>query len=375
MKIAINTRFLLAGKMEGMGRFTYEILRRMVEAHPEHQFFFLFDRKHDPSFIFAPNITPISIFPPARHAVLFWVWYEIAVPRVLKKINADIFISPDNFCSLSTKVPTILVIHDLAYRHHKEYISPLNQRYYEYFMPRFVQRANHIVAVSEYTKTDILKKFQTDSSKISVVYNSVDKRFKPIDEPEQALIRKKYADGKPYFLYLGAIHPRKNISRLIQAFELFKEKNNDAPHQLLLVGRKAWKTNEIELIYEKTKCKKDIHFLNYIEEADLVPLLASAYYLVYVSLFEGFGLPLLEAMACGVPCISSNTSSMPEVVGEAGILADPYSVESIADGFTKVFTDKDFRQNLIAKIPEQTAKFSWEKSAERFWDIILSLKK
>ena len=141
MRIAVNTRFLLPNKLEGIGRFTLEVLRRMVNSHPEHEFYFFFDRKYDPSFVLSENVIPIILFPPARHPFLFYWWFEWSVARALKKHNIDVFLSTDNFCSLNTKVPTVLVTHDLAFAHFPEQVGFLQRKYYQYFTPRFLAKA------------------------------------------------------------------------------------------------------------------------------------------------------------------------------------------------------------------------------------------
>ena len=156
MIIAINTRFLLKGKLEGIGWFTNEIVRRMVVNHPEHEFIFLFDRPYDPQFIFASNINPVVISPPARHPILWYIWFEWSVRRALKKYKADIFISTDGFLSLSSKVPSLLVVHDLAFEHYPQHL-PFKFRYYlQKFTPKFVRKATHTITVSSYSKKDLI---------------------------------------------------------------------------------------------------------------------------------------------------------------------------------------------------------------------------
>ena len=150
MKIAVNTRLLLKNKLEGIGWFTYESLKRIVLSHPEHDFYFIFDRKYDDEFVFAKNVTPIVVGPPARHPLLHFIWYEISIPRVLKRINPDVFISPDAFLSLSSKYPDLIVIHDLNFEHFPEYMPWLWRSYYRYFTPRYAKKAKRIATVSEF---------------------------------------------------------------------------------------------------------------------------------------------------------------------------------------------------------------------------------
>src|SRR4030042_4870403 len=170
MVIAINTRLLLQDKMEGIGRFTCETLRIITQKHPEHRFIFIFDRKFSPDFIFSGNITPVVAFPQARHPLLWYAFFEWGIPPVLKKHKADLFVSPDGWLSLRSKTRSMAVIHDLNFFHFPEFIPWHIQQYYVYFFPRFVRKAARIATVSEFTRNDIITRFNYDKSKIYVVY-------------------------------------------------------------------------------------------------------------------------------------------------------------------------------------------------------------
>lgn len=363
MKIAVNTRFLLKGKIEGMGLFTKEVLKRMVEQHPNDEFIFLFDRKHDPSFIFGKNVKPIVLFPPARHPFLFVWWFEWSVTRVLKKYKPDVFLSPDNFLSLRTTTKTVLVTHDLAYLHFPFKGSFFQKKYYEFFTPRFNERADYIVAVSEFTKKDIIEQYQIEPDKISVACNGCSELFQPLGELEKQKIRNQYAEGNHYFFYVGAIHPRKNVHRLIQAFDRYK-KQNPSSIKLLIAGRFAWEAGEVKTAFEQSENKNDICFLGYVSDEELPKLMASSLACTYVSLFEGFGIPILQAMHCDVPVITSNVSSMPEVAGEAAILVDPLSIEEIAKAMHQIVEDEHLSRELIKEARIQRQKFTWQKAAD-----------
>ena len=363
MKIAINTRFLLAGRLEGIGRYTYEVSKRLVEMHPEHQFLFLFDRPYDPSFVFAENVEPLVLTPPARHPFLWALWFEWAIPRVLKKHQVDLFFSPDAYLSLRTKVPTLLTIHDLAFEHFPEQVPIISRYYYPYFTPRFCEKAKHILAVSHYTKKDIIKKYRIAPDKISVCGNGCRPGFNIATPQMQTAIRKKYADGLAYFLSVGAVHPRKNIHRLIAAFDRFKKRTN-AKVKLLIAGRFAWQTGDVKTAYDNSRFKDDIVFLGYVSDEDLPLIMSSALAFVYPSLFEGFGIPLLEAMHAEVPLITSYVSSMPEVAGKAAKLIDPLIVDQIAIAMQELHADAGLRQRLVAAGRTQRENYSWDKTAQ-----------
>jgi glycosyltransferase involved in cell wall biosynthesis len=373
MRIAINTRFLLPGKLEGIGLYSREVIRRWVENHPEHEFLFLFDRPYAQEFIFGANVQPLVVPPPARHPVLWYLWFEWSVPYILKRHQADLFFSPDGYCSLRTKVPTLMVTHDLAYRHFPEQVDRWTRRYYEHFIPRFHQRAEGIAAVSEYTRSDIASSFSLDKENIEVAGNGIRPLFAPLSEGAIAEVRDQYAEGAPYFCYVGAIHPRKNVHRLIQAFDKFKSTTGSSL-KLLIAGRFAWQTGPVRTAYEEAAARNDIIFLGYAEEADLVRLMGGALALCYVSLFEGFGVPLLEAMYAEVPILTSNVSSLPEVTGSAGLCVDPTSVAAIAEGMLQLEGDARLREQLVAAGRQRRTRFSWDQTADQLWNQLMALK-
>ena len=366
MRIAVNTRFLMPNKLEGIGWFTHEVLKRWVEQHPEHEFIFIFDRPFSEEFIFADNVTGVHTFPPARHPILFYWWYEWSIPKLLKKYQADVFVSPDGFLSLRTKVPTLMVLHDIAWKHFPKHVYYTAIKYYQYFVPKFARQAKRIGTVSEYSKADMVNHFGISAEKVDVVYNGSQEDYRVLSTTEQDQIRQKYTDGQAYFLYVGSIHPRKNVPNLLKAYNAFKEQTK-SPIKLVLAGRMAWQTGAIGDLLPTLSAKDDIIFLGYVEQALLPKIVGAAYALTYVSLFEGFGIPLLEAMYCDVPSITSNCSSMPEVVGNAGLLADPNDVDSISKQMVKLWETDGLRTSLVEKGRVQREKFSWDLTAKRLW--------
>lgn len=363
MRIAVNTRLLFDEKLEGVALFNHEVVRRIVEQHPNDEFIFFFDRRFDPKYKYADNVKTVILFPPARHPFLFFAWFEWSVANALKKYKADVFLSVDNFLSLRTSTPTVLVTHDLAHAHFPEWNTFIQRKYYQYFAPKFNQRAKRIVSVSEYTKQDLFARYKIEKEKIDVACNGCRKIFRPLNTEEIRETRLEFSEGKPYFFYVGAVHPRKNIQGLIQAFDQFKNKTG-SDVKLLIAGRFAWKAGAVKEAYDNAQSQLDIHFLGFVSDEDLVRLTASALASTYVSLFEGFGIPILEAMHCEVPVITSNTSSMPEVAGAGGLLVDPYSVESIAEAMHQIWQDGHLRSKLVEQGKKQRLKFTWQKAAD-----------
>jgi glycosyltransferase involved in cell wall biosynthesis len=369
MKIAINTRLLLKNKLEGIGWFTYETLSRITQQHKEHQFYFIFDRPFSDEFIFSDNITPIVIFPQARHPFLYYLWFEYSIPYVLKKINADLFFSPDGYLSLSTKVKSVHVIHDLNFEYYPQDLPFLERKYYKHFFPKYTQKADRIATVSEYTKNDIIKLYNISPEKIDIVYNGASEAFHPLNENEKELVKKKYTGGSNYFVFVGALNPRKNLVNLFKAFDIFRQAQYD-DIKLLIVGEKMWWTKQIRTAYEQMKNRDEVIFSGRLGFNELTQVVSSAIALTYVSNFEGFGIPIMEAFYAGTPVITSNVTSMPEVAGNAALLVDPFSVESIGNAMQQIYSDKNLRKSLIEKGNERKKLFTWQKSADRLWESI-----
>ena len=372
LRIAVNTRFLLKGKLEGFGWYTYETLKRITVQHPEHEFIFLFDRPYDERFIFSDNITPVVIGPPARHPILFYLWFERSVRKALKKYQADVFVSPDGYLCTKTDLPQLAVIHDVSFEHYPEDIPPSPRRYLKKWFPRFARKADRIVTVSEFSKQDIIKQYGVKAEKIDAVWNGAADLFHPISDEDKQATRQKLTGGVPYFIYIGALHARKNVSRLLQAYDQFREAGPN--HKLIIVGEQMWSDQSPEQAYDGMKHKSDVIFTGRLSPEDLNATLASAFALTYVSYFEGFGLPIAEAFKTGTPVITGNLTSLPEVAGDAAILVDPFNVEAIAEAMQRMVSDEALRKTLVRKGSERSKLFDWQFSADGLWKSILKLK-
>lgn len=371
MEIVINTRLLLKNRLEGIGWFTFETLKRLTKSHPEHHFIFLFDRDFDEEFIFSDNITPIILSPQARHPILFYWWFEFSVASFLNKLKPDLFISPDGYLSLSTNVKQLAVIHDLNFEHYPKDVPFLVRKYYRYFFRRFARKATRIATVSEYSKNDIVNQYKINPSTIDVVYNGCNPIFKPVSEEKKVEIKLQYAKGADYFLFVGALHPRKNISRLFEAFDKFKT-DSGIEIKLLIVGEKYYWTSDIKHSYLNMRFKKDVVFTGRLSTEGLANVMASAFALTYVPYFEGFGIPVLEAMNCDVPVITSNVTSMPEIASEAALIVNPFDVNSIANAMQTLYQSPSLRDVLIEKGRLRALDFSWDKTAESLWKSIFA---
>jgi glycosyltransferase involved in cell wall biosynthesis len=349
--------------MEGLGYYTQEVCKELVSRRPDDEFLFLFDRAYDPRFLFGSHVEARVVGPQARDPLLWKAWFGFGVPYALKRWKADVFFSPDGYCSLRSKVPTVMVTHDIAHVHYPRQIPYRVRRYYQSNIPRFLHRAESIVTVSEFVKRDIQQHFGINGEKIFVGCNGIKEGFRPATGAERLATRAKYADGIAYFFYLGAVHPRKNINRLIVAYNRYRDRGG-RPYKLLLGGRLAWQTETTKQLHASSRFKNDIKFLGYLADAEAKLLLGSAYALVYPSLSEGFGVPLLEAMHCEVPIITSNVTSLPEVAGSAALLINPLSEQAIADALRLISEDEMLVARLVAAGREQRTKFSWSKATD-----------
>jgi glycosyltransferase involved in cell wall biosynthesis len=360
---------MLQDRLEGIGTVTHEIMRRLVLDHPEDRFDYYFDRPFESQFIHGPNVMPHSFGPPARLPVLIRYWLKYPVQRDVKLRKSDVFFSPDGFVPLNLKAPKVSIIHDVAYYRYPEYFVPRIRNFYKKWMPLYLEHTDHIVTVSQFSKNELISAYHLSPDKISVVYNGVTSGFSPLPVDKIQLFRDQHTGGKPYFFYLGAIHPRKNVGTLIRAFELFKEMNA-GDHQLVIAGRASWDAEDVFKSVEQSKWKDVIHMPGFVGGDQTKAWMASAYALVYPSLYEGFGLPLLEAMASGVPVISSNSSSLPEVGGDAALYFNPDDIQQLAHHMNTITLNENVKEDLIKKGFIQIHKFSWDRAAEEIYNIL-----
>ncbi len=374
MRIGINTRNLLSNKLEGFGQYTLEITRRLCQNHPEHEFYLFFDRPFDSKYVFASNVKPVVLFPPTRHPILYVFWFEISLKRALSKYKIDLFWSPDGFCSLRSNVPQITTIHDLNFEHNPKDLPWIVSRYFRFFFPKFARKSKRIITVSEYSKNDIHTTYAIPKEKIKVIYNGSNEAYRCIEPEHQRQVRNKYTQGKPFFVFVGSLHPRKNVKRLIEAFEIVSKKNEEI--RLVIVGSAMWKDEKIPISKE---LNNRIIFTGHLDTTELTKIMGSARALTYVPYFEGFGIPLVEAMRCGIPILSANTTCLPEVADDAAIYCDPFNVEDIAKGMFQLLVNENLTEELSRKSLKRSQYFSWENAAQQIWselnEVLSTMKK
>jgi glycosyltransferase involved in cell wall biosynthesis len=367
VRIAVNTRLLIKDQLEGIGWFMYQNLKRLVQNNPEFEFYFLFDRPYDPDFIFGENVTPIVLNPPARHPILWFLWFEIAIPRFIKKHQIDLFLSLDAYTSLSAQCTKITAIHDIAFMHYENQVPKVVQWFMRHFTPKYYNSSDVIITVSEASKQDLISTFGAHK-KIEVLYNAASDIYKPIEEAEKTAHKNQFTEGCPYFLYVGSIHPRKNVLNLLKSFEAYKEKYQ-TNHYLVLVGRWAWQSKEAFDFLQNMQNKNLVKCVAHQTPENLRYWYGAAEALVFISIYEGFGIPIVEAMACEAPIIASRSSSLPEVGGEAAIYVEPESIEEIVEALHQI-QNQEVRNKLIANGKLQILKFDWNQSAKKLEAIV-----
>ena len=286
----------------------------------------------------------------------------------------DIFIQP-NYISFASiiDVPTITFIHDLSHIRYKEYHPKERVEYFDRYLQKNIEKSAKIITISEFTKKELLDLGLCDEQKIEVIYNGVDEKFCPIGKSEFAKIASRFDIGyKSYFLFVGTLEPRKNLSTLLQSYLLYLEKSQN-PLPLVLAGGIGWRSEYFDDILQKALDSGYVKRLGYVVEEELIALYGGARAFIFPSLYEGFGLPPLEAMACATPVIASNSSSIPEVVGDAGLLIDPLDVDAFCQALLQIEIDDESCKMLSQKGLQRAKKFNWKNSAKSLQKVIESI--
>lgn len=375
LRIGVNSRLLIKDKLEGIGYFTLKNLERLTRNHPEHEFVLFFDRKYDTEFVFAPNVKAVVIPLPTRHPMLWHIYFEILLPIYLKLYKIDVLFSTEGYIPTRGKISKLCTIHDINFEHDDTYLgNKVYLKYMKYFSPRFAKSANAVLTVSNYSKQDLIDTYSVEENKIFVVESSANEDFKPYSEEENIKTRQKYTNSSPYFYFVGALHKRKNLTNLFKAFDNFKL-TTKSDVKLVIIGNKKWWKGEIEDTYNAMQYKDEVVFTGRIPLEEVNKIASASISLVFVSLFEGFGLPPLEAYRSSTAVITSNVSSMPEVAGEGAIYANPYDVESISNAMIKLYEQPSLREELIKKGEQQAKKYSWDKTSELVWNAIEQVMK
>lgn len=371
-----------ATQSAGIGRYTRELLRALLALPSDNRYsLFYASRSRIEQSAISNQQSAISNQQSAIRRLPFhdkWLmrlWHRLQIPIPVELIvgKVDLFHSPDfTLPPTLPGVPTLLTVHDLSFIRDPDSAWPSLRAFLNKAVPRSVQRATHVLADSQATKNDLVELFGTPAGKITVLHSGVEARFAPVrDQSEIDRVCAKYQLPRPFILSVGTLQPRKNYARLIEAFASMAA---SIPHHLVITGGQGWL---VESIFEQVKrsgLEGRVLFPGFVDDADLPALYSAAHVFALVSLYEGFGLPLLEAMACGTPVVGSNISSLPEVIGEAGLQVDPRSVDDIASALQQMIDRPELCQRSIGLGLERAKMFSWDKAARELLAIYDQLK-
>ena len=363
MVIAVNTRLMQFGKLDGIGWFTWQTLKRLSKNYPEHSFHFLFDRNPEFNESLNSNIRVHVIRPKARHPLAYLFWMELRVFAWLKHQQPDLFFSPDGMLCLRYKGKQMGVIHDLNFEHRPQDLRWFDIRYYQTFYPRFAKKAWKLLTVSEFSKLDIHQTYSIESNKIEVVYNGINEGYKPLPADAKQNIRIRHTAGKPYWIFLGSLHPRKNILGLLKAYHRYR--NLGGTHLLVLCGSKYWGNYDADAYILQNRLQDAVIFKNQQPLTEINLLVAAAEALCLISFFEGFGIPVIEAMQCGTPVICSNTTALNEIAADAAIKVAPDNIQAIAEALMTIEQNFTLKTQLIEKGLRRAKDFSWDQTADR----------
>jgi glycosyltransferase involved in cell wall biosynthesis len=359
MRIALDAIPLVAAKT-GIGHYTDALARSLARIHTDHQYVLL--SPFDFAF-YAGNGTPPNLskqFFPVRS--FFRKWWLMGLPAMLRLSPLDVFHGTNYCIPVFSPCPTVVTIHDLSLFTQSQTHEDENVRRGKRRIPLMARRATRIIAPSEFTRREIVQHFGVREDKIRVIFEAARDEMRPLAVSECQAAFAKYHIQPPYLLYVGTIEPRKNLLTLIRAYnELLK--NTDHRPQLVLCGGRGWLFDEVFKLVESFKLQDQVRFTGYVADEDLPALYSAAEIFVYPSLYEGFGLPPLEAMACGTPAITSDVSSLPEVVGGAGLMHAPEDSQALARHIATLLGDLTAREYFKRAGLEQAARFSWDRAA------------
>ena len=358
MKVGIDAR-LVYYQRAGIGQYTLRLSRALAAIDSSNTYVILHSRKDHAPLAEGANVRRYGLWTPPHHRLEQWI-----LPVELMAPGLDVLHCPDFIPPFHRRCPAVITVHDLAFLRFPGLLTADSQRYYGQ-IGRAVSSAEHIIAVSESTKTDLVTLAGADGAKISVVHEAAGPEFQPAGAEAMRAVRLRYAITGEYILFVSTIEPRKNIPFLLQAYAYLRQNWSEdvACPKLVLAGRRGWLCESIFAVLEELKLGEAVIVTGGVPVEDLPGLYSGACCFVLPSLYEGFGLPVLEAMSCGAPVIATHTSSLPEVTGDAAILIDAQDMVGLANSMRLVCTDADRRRAMSEKGLRQAGRFSWERAA------------
>ncbi len=352
----------------GIGRYVRELIAALAMCDPQqtYRLFVAGANTHQ-----LPPVPGPKFFWRATRITPLWfarIWYRARIPLPVETFTGRIQLFHATDFTLPPTLPgtrTLLTVHDLSFVRAPETATPVLKAYLDEVVPRSVRRATHVLADSQATKDDLIEFYGTAPEKISVLLSGVTANFKPVTDPEtRKAVRERYnIQENPYIFSVGTVQPRKNYARLIEALAALGPAYADV--HVVIAGGRGWLDDPIYETVQRLGLAERVHFIGFARDEDLPALYTDAACVAYPSLYEGFGFPVLEAMACGTPTMTSDVSSMPEVAGDAALMVDPYDVDAIADALKQLLSDHTLRAELIVRGYQQASQFTWTQSARQ----------
>ncbi len=365
MVFGIDASRAAVGRRTGTEAYAYHLIQSLIPLIVEagHSLQLYFNARPPENFLPQNSNIRQVILPFPR------LWTHLRLGWELRREPPDVFFTPSHVIPLGYFKPSVATIHDLGFLHFPETHTRRQVAYLRWSTRHNARRSRVVIVDSTTTRDDLIRFCRTEPTKIRVIYPGIDTNLKQITDSQKLQeVQRTYGIKPPYYLYIGTIQPRKNLARLIEAFA-----NSDLSHRLVLAGGSGWLAKSIAnaLSRQPVAIQQKILLPGYIEEEDKAALISGASAVVFPSLFEGFGFPLVEANACGTPVLAANTSSLPEIAGDAALLVDPLDIQAISQGMQRLVTDVTLRTRLIAAGLENCRRFTWQKTAKAVLDALL----
>lgn len=362
MRVGIDAR-LVYYSQAGIGQYILHLVNGLAQVDPENEYVLLQSRKDDTTILEQPNFRRVSLWTPSHHRL---ERYSLNVE--LMRLGLDVLHSPDFIPPHRPSCKSVITVHDLAFLLYPHFLTKESARYYGH-IDQAVRWTDHIISVSESTKRDTIQHLGVPEDKITVVYEAANPIFQPMDQDKaREEVRNRHGIDGPFILFVSTIEPRKNVPTLVRAlWQLMECYKEDV--RLVLAGGKGWLFEDAFAVVEDLKMDGRVHFVGRVPSEDLLYLYNTAEMLAHPAFYEGFGLPPLEAMACGLPVVASNVASLPEVVGDAGLLIDPHDVDELTVAMWRILNDSALRQEMQEKGLRQAEGFSWKRAARETMDI------
>ncbi len=374
MIIGVNARCVIKEPVEGAALYTYQVLLHLAQQNPEHRFYVFFDRAFGATLLFPKNVTPLVLSPVVTNVLNCKYWFDIAMPRALKKISAAVFLSFDGWCSLGTKVPQYLVVYQLCYQDQQSGIDKIKPFFNNYYQRRFFKKATKVFVPTHYLKNEISSQFSVPDQKIEVIYSGINPLYQQLTFEEKAVVKESYTDGYEYFICVVDKPSHDAIIPFLKAFSLFKKRQR-SNFRLVLLLEKKLKDKSFETLLQTYKYRQDLVVLSTLNINEKVGLIASAYAVLYSSYFEAGELLQLQALQCGAPCLTPAHAAIQEIIKDAALYFNETDPANIGEQLMLIYKDETLRSALIEKGKAVADSYTWQQTATLIGNSFINILK